>query len=39
MQKENGEKYLHSFNTNEPDPDIDYKSVIDVHCIGKILQK
>ena len=37
MQREDGSKYLHSVNTEESDPDIDYKNVIDVHCIGRIL--
>lgn len=37
MQKSDGSKYLHSVNCNENDPDIDYKNVIDIHCIGKIL--
>ena len=37
MQRENGGKYLHSLNTHEGDPDIDYKNVVDIHCIGKIL--
>ena len=37
MQYDNGNKYLHSVNTEEGDPDIDYQKVIDVHCIGKIL--
>ena len=37
MQREDGSKYLHSVNTEEGDPDIDYENVIDIHCIGKIL--
>lgn len=37
MQREDGSKYLHSVNTHEEDPDIDYQNVIDIHCIGKIL--
>lgn len=37
-QREDGSKYLHSMNTEEGDPDIDYKNVIDVHCIGKVLE-
>lgn len=37
MQREDGSKYLHSMNKEEGDPDIDYKNVIDVHCVGKIL--
>lgn len=38
MQGEDGSKYLHSINKEEGDPDIDYKNVIDIHCVGKILQ-
>lgn len=38
MQREDGSMYLHSMNKKEGDPDIDYKNVIDVHCVGKILQ-
>lgn len=37
MQREDGSMYLHSMNKNEGDPDIDYKNVINVHCVGKIL--
>lgn len=37
MQHDDGSKYLHSVNIEEGDPDIDYKNVIDVHCIGRIL--
>lgn len=37
MQREDGSKYLHSLNTEEDDPDINYENVIDVHCIGRIL--
>lgn len=37
MQREDGSKYLHSMNKKEGDPDIDYHNVIDVHCVGKIL--
>ncbi len=37
MQHDDGSKYLHSINIEEGDPDIDYKNVIDVHCIGRIL--
>lgn len=37
MQREDGSMYLHSMNKKEGDPDIDYKNVIDVHCVGKIL--
>lgn len=37
MQYDDGSKYLHSVNTVEGDPDIDYKNVIEIHCIGKIL--
>lgn len=37
MQRSDGSKYLHSVNCNEDDPDIDYKNVLDIHCIGKIL--
>lgn len=37
MQREDGSKYLHSVNTEQGDPDIDYENVIDVHCIGRIL--
>jgi len=37
MQHNDGSKYLHSVNTKKGDPDIDYKNVINVHCIGKIL--
>ena len=38
MQREDGSKYLHSMNKSEGNPDIDYKNVIDVHCIGRILE-
>ncbi len=37
MQRGDGSKYLHSINIEEGDPDINYKNVIDVHCIGRIL--
>ncbi len=37
MQREDGSKYLHSLNSNVGDPDINYESVIDIHCVGKIL--
>lgn len=37
MQRRDGSKYLHSVNKEERDPDIDYKNVIDIHCVGKIL--
>lgn len=35
VQREDGSKYLHSINKNIGYPDIDYKNVIDIHCIGK----
>ena len=38
MQKEDGNKYLHSLNVSEGDPDIDYKNAINIHCVGKILE-
>lgn len=37
MQSEDGSKYLHSINNDVGDPDIDYKNIINIHCIGKIL--
>lgn len=37
VQRSDGSKYLHSVNIEAGNPDIDYKNVIDIHCIGKII--
>jgi len=38
MQRGDGSMYLHSMNKEEGDPDINYKNIINVHCVGKILE-
>ena len=37
IQREERNIYLHSINKRAGEPDIDYESMIDIYCVGKIL--